>query len=87
VRVSDNGPGIPAEHIPHLFDRFYQIDPARTRHEQEAARSDSGSGLGLAIVNSIAEAYGGGVEVKPEPGQGATFTVRLPDQKHGYAKG
>ena len=78
VRVSDNGPGIPAEHLPHLFDRFYQIDPARSRNPQNAAQAENGSGLGLAIVKSIAEAYGGFVEVKSEAGQGATFTVWLP---------
>jgi heavy metal sensor kinase len=78
VRVNDNGPGIPAEHIPHLFNRFYQIDPARSRNPQNAAQAENGSGLGLAIVKSIAEAFGGVVEVKSESGQGATFTVWLP---------
>jgi signal transduction histidine kinase len=78
VRVNDNGPGIPAEHIPHLFNRFYQIDPARSRNPQNPALAENGSGLGLAIVKSIAEAFGGFVEVKSEAGQGATFTVWLP---------
>lgn len=78
VRVSDNGPGIPAEHLPHLFDRFYQIDPARSRDPQEAGRIDSGSGLGLAIVKSIVEAYGGVVEVSSQDGRGSVFTAFLP---------
>jgi heavy metal sensor kinase len=78
VRVSDNGPGIPVEHLPHLFDRFYQIDPARSRDPQAAGPADSGSGLGLAIVKSIVEAYGGRVEVASEGGRGAIFTAYLP---------
>ncbi|HNB53816.1 MAG TPA: ATP-binding protein, partial [Anaerolineales bacterium] len=61
VRVTDNGPGIPAEHLPHLFDRFYRIDESRTREEN--ADTPSGSGLGLAIVQSIAQAFNGAVEV------------------------
>jgi signal transduction histidine kinase len=87
VRVSDNGLGITAEHIPHVFDRFYQIDPVRSRSPQNTTQAESGSGLGLAIVKSIAEAYGGFVEVKSEAGQGATFTVWLPGETDGYAKG
>ncbi len=82
VRVSDNGPGIPAEHLPHLFDRFYQIDPARSRDPQQPGRTDSGSGLGLAIVKSIVEAYGGMVEVASEGGRGAVFTAYLPGEAH-----
>jgi heavy metal sensor kinase len=78
VRVSDNGPGIPAEHLPHLFDRFYQIDPARSRGPQEAGHAVSGSGLGLAIVQSIVEVYGGTVEASSEVGQGSVFTAYLP---------
>jgi signal transduction histidine kinase len=78
VRVSDNGPGIPAEHLPHLFDRFYQIDPARSRDPQDARHDSSGSGLGLAIVKSIVEAYGGTVEVTSAAGRGSVFTAYLP---------
>src|SRR6185312_758070 len=55
VRVVDNGCGIPAEHIPRLFDRFYRVDVARKRGEQ------TGSGLGLAIVKSIMALHGGSV--------------------------
>lgn len=77
VRVTDNGPGIPPEHLPHLFDRFYRIDASRTREEDEA-NAPSGSGLGLAIVQSIAQAFGGTVEVQSEVGQGTVFKVWFP---------
>ncbi|MCB9136483.1 MAG: HAMP domain-containing protein [Anaerolineales bacterium] len=77
VRVTDNGPGIPAEHLPHLFNRFYRIDEARTR-EDDDAEAPSGSGLGLAIVQSIAQAFGGTVEVQSEVGNGTVFTVWFP---------
>jgi len=78
VKVADNGPGIPAEHLPHLFDRFYRIDEARTRAEEEPDSVASGSGLGLAIVWSIAQAFGGRVDVRSEIGSGTVFTVWLP---------
>lgn len=83
VTVSDNGPGISAEHLPHLFDRFYRVDEARTRDEESENTSEgaSGSGLGLAIVQSIVEAQGGRVEVRSQPGEGAEFTVWLPGAK------
>lgn len=77
VRVTDNGPGIPAEHLPHLFNRFYRIDEARTREEDDA-EAPSGSGLGLAIVQSIAQAFGGTVEVQSAVGNGTVFTVWFP---------
>ena len=76
VRVTDNGPGIPPEHLPHLFDRFYRIDEARTREDDESTAS--GTGLGLAIVLSIAQALGGTVDVQSEVGQGTVFTIWLP---------
>lgn len=66
-RVEDTGPGIPAENLPHLFDRFWQ---ARNDHR--------GIGLGLAIVKGIAEAHGGNVGVETIVGQGTTFTFSLP---------
>ncbi len=80
VRVSDNGPGISEEHLPHLFDRFYRVDEARSHDDESenASEGASGSGLGLAIVQSIVEAQGGRVEVHSQPGEGATFTVWLP---------
>ena len=84
VRVSDNGPGITAEHLPHLFDRFYRVDEARSRQKDfaDGAGRDtialSGSGLGLSIVKWIAQAHGGDVRVESEPGIGSTFEVILP---------
>jgi signal transduction histidine kinase len=70
LAVVDSGPGIPAEHIPHLFDRFYKADPAR-------AAGSGGSGLGLSIVKAIVERHGGSVSVSSEPGRTA-FAVTLP---------
>jgi heavy metal sensor kinase len=69
VTVADTGRGIPAEHLPRLFDRFYRVDASRTAQ---------GSGLGLAIALEIARAHGGTLEVKSAVGVGTTFTVRLP---------
>lgn len=84
VRIADNGPGIPPEHLPLLFDRFYQIDRARSRsnHEQEDAgeQAPSGTGLGLSIAQWIARAHGGEITVQSEPGRGSVFEVVLPLQ-------
>ncbi|MEW6402257.1 MAG: ATP-binding protein [Chloroflexota bacterium] len=74
VQVTDNGEGIPAGHLPHIFDRFYQVDKARTHDADDHV---SGSGLGLAIVQSIAEMHGGVVRVESTPGQGTMFEVRF----------
>jgi two-component system phosphate regulon sensor histidine kinase PhoR len=71
VRVIDEGHGISAEHLPRLFERFYRVDKGRSRAE-------GGTGLGLAIVKHIAIAHGGSVEVDSVPGEGTTFTLRLP---------
>lgn len=72
VSVIDDGEGIPAEHLPRLFDRFYRVDTARDR-------SHGGSGVGLAIVQAIVRSHGGTVTATSEgPVQGATFTVTLP---------
>ena len=79
VRVVDNGRGIPEEHLPHLFDRFYRVDEARSREEENDV-SIGGSGLGLAIVHSITQLLGGEVEVQSRLGEGTTFTVWLPAQ-------
>jgi signal transduction histidine kinase len=74
VRVSDNGAGIPAEHLPHLFNRFYRVDKARSRSDDDA---QAGNGLGLAIVDWIVRAHAGEVRVESQPGQGTTFEVRF----------
>jgi OmpR-family two-component system manganese-sensing sensor histidine kinase len=79
VRVSDTGPGIPAEHITHLFDRFYRVDKSRTRDE-DPELSPTGNGLGLAIVDGIARVHRGSVEVTSNAGQGTTFEILLPLQ-------
>jgi heavy metal sensor kinase len=71
LRVHDTGVGIAAEHLPHLFERFYRADPAR-------ARADGGSGLGLAIAQWVSQAHGGQISVDSELGRGSTFSVRLP---------
>lgn len=73
IDIVDSGIGIPAEHLPHIFDRFYRVDKARNR-------MDGGTGLGLAIVKWIAEAHGGSITVKSVVGKGSTFSVRLPIQ-------
>jgi signal transduction histidine kinase len=70
-RVSDTGPGIAPENLPHIFDRFYRTDRAR-------ARETGGSGLGLAIVERLVTAQGGKVEVSSTPGKGTIFVVWLP---------
>ena len=70
IEVADTGMGIPPEHLPHIFDRFYRVDKARSR-------AGGGTGLGLAIVKGIAEQHGGRVAVTSQPGQGSTFTIWL----------
>jgi heavy metal sensor kinase len=69
--VSDSGIGIPQESLPHLFERFYRVDGARSRHL-------GGTGLGLAIVKSICAAFGGTITVQSTVGSGTTFRVELP---------
>jgi len=69
VEVEDDGPGIPADQLPHVFERFWKGDPSR---------SGPGSGLGLAIARENARLLGGDVTVSSRPGRGARFTFRLP---------
>jgi two-component system phosphate regulon sensor histidine kinase PhoR len=72
ISVTDTGPGIPAEEIPHLFERFYRVDRSRAR------KSRTGAGLGLSIAYWIAHSHGGRIEVASEMGKGTTFSVWLP---------
>ncbi len=71
LSVADSGVGIPPEHLPHIFERFYRVDPARSH-------TTGGNGLGLAIVDWIVRSHGGAISVSSEPGCGTTFQVRLP---------
>lgn len=72
ISVTDTGKGVPPEALPHLFDRFYQVDRSRAGGEKH------GAGLGLAIVQEILQAHGGRIIVRSEVGRGTTFVIRLP---------
>jgi signal transduction histidine kinase len=80
LEVADGGPGIPADALPHVFERFFKADRSRT---------GGGSGLGLAIARENALLLGGSLSASSEPGHGATFTLRLPvaEPLHGGAPG
>jgi two-component system phosphate regulon sensor histidine kinase PhoR len=71
IQVKDNGPGIPKEHLPRIFERFYRVDKSRSRDA-------GGTGLGLAIVKHIVVAHHGSVSVESEPGKGTVFAIRIP---------
>lgn len=71
ISVEDTGPGIPPEHLPHIFDRFYRADDSRSR-------SGGGTGLGLSIAQAIAVAHGGRIDASNREAGGAKMTVRLP---------
>ena len=73
IAVSDNGVGIPEEDIPHLFERFYRVEKARSSDK-------GGTGLGLAIAREFAEAHGGTISVESRVSEGTTFTVTLPKE-------
>jgi len=72
VVIRDTGIGIAAEHLPHIFERFYRVDPARTR------TGGSSSGLGLSIVEWVVRAHGGTISFESQLGHGTCFTVTLP---------
>lgn len=74
VQVTDRGIGIPVQEQARVFERFYRVDPARSRRT-------GGTGLGLAIVKHVVDNHGGDVQIWSRPGQGSTFTVRLPDAR------
>jgi two-component system sensor histidine kinase VicK len=80
VTVADTGRGIPAEDLPHVFDRFYRVDKARTR-------DDGGTGLGLAIAKHVVESHGGTIRITSEPGAGTSVTVELRALGHEPAAG
>ena len=71
LKVADTGIGVPEDAIPHLFERFYRVDKARSRET-------GGTGLGLAIVDQIVSLHGGDIRVESELGKGSTFYVRIP---------
>ena len=72
LSITDTGEGVPDEALPHLFDRFYQVDPSRAGGEKH------GAGLGLAIVQEITQAHGGRISVRSQAGHGTTFVIHLP---------
>ena len=72
--VTDTGIGIPAEHLPRLTERFYRVDPGRSR-------STGGSGLGLAIVKHVLQRHGAELEIQSVPGKGSTFTCHFPPER------
>ena len=71
ITVSDTGSGIPPENLPHIFERFYRVDRARTR-------TVLGGAAGLSIAFWITRSHGGRIDVASEPGKGSTFAVWLP---------
>lgn len=76
LRVSDSGEGISQDDLARIWGRFYRVE--KSRHRQQPSGNGDGAGLGLAIVRGFVDAHGGSVDVHSAPGEGATFTVRLP---------
>lgn len=84
IQVKDHGIGIAKHHLPHIFDRFYRVDTARTRDQA------GGYGLGLAVAKQIIDQHHGSISVESEVGKGTTFTITLPIrhvQKHPFLEG
>jgi signal transduction histidine kinase len=71
IEVSDSGVGIPAEALPRVFDRFFRVDPSRSK-------TSGGTGLGLAIVQGILTLHGGSAEIASQIGRGTRVTLRMP---------
>jgi len=76
LQITDSGPGIPADQIPLVFEKFRQLDSSRTRNL-------GGTGLGLSIVKELTSLLGGKVSVDSEVGKGSTFTIEIPLSRHG----
>jgi two-component system, OmpR family, heavy metal sensor histidine kinase CusS len=76
IEVSDTGAGIPAEALPRVFDRFFRVDPSRSR--TSVGTPSGGTGLGLAIVESIMNLHGGSAAIASQPGRGTCVTLRMP---------
>jgi signal transduction histidine kinase len=81
VTVTDSGPGIPSEDLPHIFERFYRGEKSRTRSQ------GSGFGLGLSIAYWIVRSHGGTIDVTSREGVGTTFSIRLPLQTQKALEG
>jgi signal transduction histidine kinase len=75
--VTDQGTGIPAQHLPFIFERFYRVDAARSRNGQ-----DGGTGLGLAIARALIHAHGGHIHAQSMEGEGTTITFWLPTESN-----
>jgi signal transduction histidine kinase len=76
LTVEDTGVGIPHDHLPHIFDRFYRVSgPSAT------ASPEKGLGLGLSFVAWIVKAHAGSIDVKSEPGQGTSFIIQFPESQ------
>jgi two-component system sensor histidine kinase SenX3 len=78
IAITDQGEGIPEEDLDRVFERFFRVDQARSRHT-------GGTGLGLAIVKHAVQNHGGDIRVWSQPGHGSTFTIRLPEASHNAA--
>lgn len=80
IEVADQGPGLPSEEADRVFERFYRVDPSRSRDQ-------GGSGLGLAIASAIAQGHGGRLELDTGAGSGCVFRLVLPLVSTGHLRG